>query len=161
MKILLAVVGLFGSLAFAQPNVVVVRPVPIDDVLVNPGMGITTFQRFNGQTTNPALEWSEVGPVMKLPQAATPPDFPGTSIAYLRWYWTAIEPEQGKFHWEILDIALAEARAHGQTLAIRLMPYSNKDPLPEWYQKWGRGGRTSRRTKMVRSGSRILPIRCF
>jgi Domain of unknown function (DUF4832)/Beta-galactosidase len=137
MKILLAMVGLFSSLAFAQPNVVVVRPVPIDDVLVNPGMGITTFQRFNGQATNPALEWSEVGPVAKLPQAATSPDFPATSIAYLRWYWTAIEPEQGKFHWEILDLALAEARQHGQTLAIRLMPYSNKDPLPEWYQKSG------------------------
>jgi hypothetical protein len=136
MKIAL-VVGLFSCLAFAQPNVVLVQPAPIDDVLVNPGMGITTFQRYNGQATNPALEWSEVGPVTKLAQAATAPDFPATTIAYLRWYWTAIEPEQGKFHWEILDLALAEARAHGQTLAIRLMPYSNKDPLPEWYQKSG------------------------
>ena len=27
----------------------VVRPAEIDDVLVNPGMGIETFQRFNGQ----------------------------------------------------------------------------------------------------------------
>jgi len=35
----------------AQSNIVVVRPKEIHDVLVNPGMGITTFQRFNGQAT--------------------------------------------------------------------------------------------------------------
>src|SRR6266540_492154 len=34
--------------AHAQSRIVVVRPVEIDDVLVNPGMGIQTFQRFNG-----------------------------------------------------------------------------------------------------------------
>src|SRR5438309_2057432 len=47
----------------AQTNVVVVRPKAIHDVLVNPGMGITTFQRFNGQEPNPPLKWSEAGPV--------------------------------------------------------------------------------------------------
>ncbi|MEO6829082.1 MAG: DUF4832 domain-containing protein, partial [Acidobacteriaceae bacterium] len=89
----------------------------IQDVLINPGMGITTFQRFNGQALNPPLTWSEVGPVTKLPAAATKPDFPDTTISYSRWYWDAIEPEQGKFRWDILDLALEEARAHGQRLA--------------------------------------------
>ncbi|PYT70400.1 MAG: DUF4832 domain-containing protein [Acidobacteria bacterium] len=126
-----------GNRAMAQTNVVVVRPKAIQDVLVNPGMGITTFQRFNGQEPNPPLKWSEVGPVTKLPQAATKPDFPDTSVAYCRWYWNVLEPEPGRFHWEIVDLALEEARAHGQTLAIRLMPYSNQDPLPEWYRNSG------------------------
>lgn len=133
----LAVAALFSSLRYAQRDTVIVRPVPSDDVLINPGMGVTTFNRFNGQPLNPPLSWSEVGPVTKLSQAATPPDFPDTTIAYLRWYWNAFEPEQGKFRWDIVDLALQEARAHGQKLAIRLMPYSNKDPLPEWYQKSG------------------------
>jgi hypothetical protein len=106
-------------------------------VLVNPGMGITTFQRFNGQEPNPPLKWSEVGPVTKLPQAPTKPDFPDTAISYCRWYWNVLEPEPGKFHWQMLDLALEEARAHGQTLAIRLMPYSNQDPLPAWYRNSG------------------------
>jgi len=123
--------------SFAQTNVVVIRPKAIHDVLVNPGMGITTFQRFNGQEPNPPLKWSEVGPVRKLPQAASKPDFPDTSVSYCRWYWNVLEPEPGKFHWEIVDLALEEARAHGQTLAIRLMPYSNQDPLPEWYRNSG------------------------
>jgi hypothetical protein len=118
-------------------NVVVVRPHEIPDVLVNPGMGITTFQRFNGQALNPELTWSERGPETKLAQAISKPDFPDTSIAYLRWYWDALEPEPGKFRWDIVDLALEEAREHGQTLAIRLMPYSDHDPLPAWYRNSG------------------------
>jgi len=133
----LPAVALLSSLSYAQRDTVIVRPAPINDVLQNPGMGITTFNRFNGQATNPALEWSEIGPVTKLPPAASKPDFPDTTIAYLRWYWNALEPEPGKYRWDILDLALAEARAHGQTLAIRLMPYSNKDPLPAWYLTTG------------------------
>jgi hypothetical protein len=125
------------STAEAQRNVVVVRPKEIHDVLINPGMGITTFQRFNGQEPNPPLKWSEVGPVTKLPQAATRPDFPDTSVSYCRWYWNVLEPELGKFNWAIVDLAIAEARAHGQKLAIRLMPYSNEGPLPEWFRKSG------------------------
>jgi Domain of unknown function (DUF4832) len=121
----------------AQSPRVVVRPTEIHEVLVNPGMGITTFQRFNGQATNAPLKWSEVGPVTKQPQASSKPNFPDTSISYCRWYWNVLEPEPGKFRWEIVDLALEEARAHGQTLAIRLMPYSNQDPLPEWYRNSG------------------------
>ncbi len=131
--LLILTIGIQG---YAQTDTVI-RPVEIQDVLVNPGMGITTFQRFNGQELNPPLTWSESGPVTRLPQAATKPDFPEASISYCRWYWSVIEPEPGKFRWDIIDLALQEARAHGQTLAIRLMPYSNKDPLPAWYRNSG------------------------
>jgi hypothetical protein len=126
-----------GSRGRAQRDTVVVRPSEIRDVLVNPGTGITTFQRFNGQALNPGLEWSEEGPTTQLPQAPTRPDFPDTSIAYCRWFWDVIEPEPGKFRWDIIDLALAEARRHGQTLAIRLMPYDPKHPLPQWYRNSG------------------------
>ncbi len=129
----------WGVPARAQKHadVVVVRPHEIQDVLVNPGMGITTFQRFNGQAINPVLTWSERGPETKLADAPGKPDFPDTSIAYLRWYWETLEPEPGKFRWDIIDLALAEARKHRQTLAIRLMPYSDHDPLPAWYRNSG------------------------
>ncbi len=138
--VLSAVTTLLASVAAAQsdiPDAIVVRPTEIQDVLVNPGMGITTFQRFNGQALNPGLEWSEEGPVSKLPPAATKPDFPDTSISYCRWFWDVIEPEPGKFRWDIVDLALDEAREHHQTLAIRLMPYDPKHPLPEWYRNSG------------------------
>jgi hypothetical protein len=121
----------------AQTETIVVRPKEIDEVLVNPGMGIQTFQRFNGDALNSGLKWSEEGPTAKLPGAASRAHFPGSSIAYCRWFWETLEPEHGKVRWEILDQALAEAREHGQALAIRLMPYDQKHPLPEWYRKSG------------------------
>ncbi|MGK3981508.1 DUF4832 domain-containing protein [Sorangium sp. So ce136] len=119
---------------------VTVRPRVIHDVLVNPGMGIQTFQRFNGQALNPGLtgpNWSEAGPTAKLPDLSVKPDFPDSSVAYLRWHWVTLEPERGKIRWEILDLALEEARRHGQTLAIRLMPYDRDYPLPAWYRASG------------------------
>ncbi len=121
----------------AQTATTVVRPREIHDVLVNPGMGITTFQRFNRQAIYPGLQWSEVGPERVVEDASTPPDFPETSVAYLRWFWHQIEPEQGKYRWDIIDSALEQARLHDQQLTVRIMPYDQKDPLPEWYRKSG------------------------
>ncbi|MGO8789715.1 MAG: DUF4832 domain-containing protein [Terriglobia bacterium] len=123
--------------AVAQTATAIIRPKEIDDVLVNPGMGIQTFQRFNGDAINPGLGWSEEGPVVKLGAPLGTADFPASSISYCRWFWETLEPEQGKVRWEILDTALREAHAHHQALAIRLMPYDQKHPLPEWYQKSG------------------------
>ena len=137
----LMLMGLAAApLVFAQQNDdVIVRPKEIPEVLVNPGMGITTFQRFNGQELNPPLTWSEMGPLAKLQTAKTKPDFPETTIAYCRWYWDAIEPEHGHFRWDVIDLALAEARRHGQRLAIRIMPYDEDGlaPLPKWYRESG------------------------
>ena len=126
-----------ASVATAQTDTVIIRPKEIDDVLVNPGMGIQTFQRFNGDPLNVNQKWSEVGPTAKLGAATETPDFPGSSIAYCRWFWEALEPERGKYRWDILDNALEEARRHGQALAIRLMPYDQGHPLPEWYRNSG------------------------
>jgi hypothetical protein len=145
-KLPLCVTGfIFGLLFFAdnpedlcaQTPLKIVRPAPIQEVLVNPGMGITTFQRFNRQAIYPGLRWSEVGPEVPVADASTLPDFPDTSIAYMRWFWHQIEAEQGKYRWEILDSALDEARKHNQQLMVRLMPYDQRDPLPEWYRKSG------------------------
>lgn len=131
--------------ACAQTETTVLRPKEIDAVLVNPGMGIETFQRFNGDAINPGLGWSEEGPVGKLAPTAGAVDFPTSTISYCRWFWGTLEPEEGNVHWEILDEALRQAHAHHQTLAIRLMPYDQKHPLPEWYQKSGarRANRTT------------------
>jgi len=133
-RILVVVVLIFS--AQAQTGRVIVRPTEIHDVLVNPGMGITTFQRFNGDPLNPGLRWSEEGPTAKL-AGGDKAEFPGTSIAYCRWFWEALEPEPGKVRWDIIDNALEQARRHHQTLAIRLMPYDQKHPLPEWYRSSG------------------------
>src|SRR5271169_4633721 len=111
---------------WAQSETVVVRPHEIHDVLVNPGMGITTFQRFNGDAINPGRKWSEQGPTAKLTGGDGKPDFPDTAIAYFRWFWSQIEPERGTYRWDAIDLALDDAREHQQTLAFRLMPYDQQ-----------------------------------
>jgi hypothetical protein len=118
-------------------NTVIIRPAEIQDVLVNPGMGITTFQRFNGDSPNPGLQWSEEGPTSSLKEGFTRPDFPESSISYCRWFWRTFEPEHGTIRWQIIDGGIQQAREHHQTLAIRLMPYDQRHPLPDWYQHSG------------------------
>ena len=108
------------ALGFAQAEKVVVRPVETNEVLVNPGMGITTFQRFNGQPLNKGTKWSEEGPLSKQADAKTKPDFPEASIAYCRWFWTEIEPAPGQFRWDIIDNALAEARSHQSNVGYQV-----------------------------------------
>ncbi len=128
---------LAAGAVLAQTETVVVRPVEINDILVNPGMGIQTFQRFNGDPVNQGGRWSEVGPESRTRPAAAKPDFPDSSIAYFRWFWQQIEPEQGKYRWEIIDGAIDEARRRGQKLDFRVMPYDAGHPLPEWYRNSG------------------------
>jgi Beta-galactosidase len=128
---------LFLFAVAVSSETVVVRPVEIRDVLANPGMGIQTFQRYNGDALNRGVKWSEEGPINMLSPASSRPDFPTSTVAYCRWHWAILEPEQGKVRWEIIDLALKEARRHGQRLAMRLMPYDPEHPLPEWYRNSG------------------------
>ena len=122
--------------AFAQKSVVV-RPVEVDDVLVNPEMGIQTFQRTNGDPINPGSRWSEEGPSAAPAPAAGKPDFPESSIAYYRWFWSQLEPAPGKYVWDAIDIAIERARARNQKVDFRLMPYDQSHALPKWYQESG------------------------
>ena len=45
-------------------DVRIVRPVETDEVLVNPGMGFMTFQRFNGDALNEGSGWTEGRPIV-------------------------------------------------------------------------------------------------
>ncbi len=137
ISLLLAIAMAVYATAQAQNEMAVVRPEESDEVLVNPGMGITTFQRFNGQPLNKGLRWSEEGPTGKQSDSTSRTDFPDASIAYCRWFWSEIQPAPDMIRWEIVDTALVEAQKHHQTLAIRLMPYDDEHPLPEWYRNSG------------------------
>ena len=100
------------------PNVVIVSPLESDEVLVNPGMGFTTQSSIEGEV----------------------PGYPECSLAYYRWYWDELEPEEGKFNWAMVDSVLAQARVHGQRLATRIMPANGKPRIPEWYRQTGAKG---------------------
>jgi hypothetical protein len=121
----------------ADDEPAIVRPKLIDDLLVNPGIGLQTFQRFDGQALNPPLTWSEQGPVDPPADSAPRANFPASSIAYFRWFWSQIEPVPGQVDVGVIDRAIDAARAHGQTLAFRIMPYDRKHALPAWLPAMG------------------------
>ena len=128
-----------ASATLASPEeVVTVRPKEIDDVLINPGIGFTTFQRFNGHRLNEGLGWTEGFPIEYQPftGSLTNQDYPGTTIAYFRVYWKFVEPEPGAYRWDMLDRALATARGRGQTLMLRIAPYGTgpDQDVPTWYR---------------------------
>lgn len=93
-----------------------VRPGLIDDVLYNPGMGITTANSFDGDI----------------------PGYPKSRIAYWRFYWNEIEPENGKYRWDIIDDVIEKARSRGQRVALGIMPANGS--APKWYVELGAKG---------------------
>lgn len=128
------------SLVQAQetPASVRVKPVEIMDVLNNPGIGFTTFQRFNGDTLSFGDSWTEGFPIVyqKFNGSLTNKNHPQTSIAYFRVDWSFFEPEAGKYNWPMIDKALKTAAERGQTLMLRIVPYEEGDKdVPAWYRK--------------------------
>ena len=120
-------------------------------------MGIETFQRFNGQSLNEGVQWSEVGPERASADAAATVTS-RRRASRTRWFWSQIEPERGKYRWSIVDAALTEAHRHGQRLAIRIMPYDDA-AMPEWYAARVRSAPMRRRTRTARSGRPMPTIR--
>lgn len=113
-----------------QPGLVTVYPDESDKVLVNPGMGFTTFYSFNDDSINN--------------------NHPKSSIAYFRWYWDDLEPEEGKPAFGMIDSLLDVARERGQKLAFRVMCQNGHEmadkrvndhrEVPGWYRASGAKG---------------------
>ena len=122
-------VSCYNGFSQIADNEIVIRPAEIYDVLSNPGIGFMTFQRFNGDELNDGSGWTEGSPLdyQEFDGDLTNIDHPATTIAYWRIYWKYMEPEQGKYRWDMLDKALETARSRGQTLLLRIAPYGTGD----------------------------------
>ena len=115
-----------GNPAWArQSGNYIVEPEASDEVLVNPGIGFETFNSFNGDLRNVFAE-----------------NYPECSIAYFRFFWSKLEPREGRYNFEMIDWLLDKAREKGQDLALRFMPTGKEDSYqctPEWYMDKAKG----------------------
>ncbi len=98
------------------PGKQTVRPERIDDVLYNPGKGITTANSFDGDVEG----------------------YPKSRIAYWRFYWSEIEPQNGKYNWDRIDGVIKTAKSRGQRVALGVMPANGT--APKWYRELGAKG---------------------
>ncbi len=126
-----AIAALLATLTFfsLRSDTVTVRPRESDQLLVNPGMGFTTFYSFNGDSINI--------------------NHPECSIAYFRFYWDDLEPRDGEPAFAMLDSLLALARERGQKLALRVMCQNGHEmadkrgndyhEVPAWYREIASG----------------------
>ena len=139
MPCLLLLVLLLGSEASLAQETVTVRPKENDEVLVNPGIGFMTFQRFNGDRLNEGKRWTEGYPIeyQDFDGDLANERHPMTSLAYFRVYWRFVEPVEDKYRWDLIDNALETAATRKQTLLLRIAPYgtgANND-VPDWYRQ--------------------------
>jgi len=142
MVMVVVILNLQSNLVFAQEEqaeLVTVRPTVIDSVLPNPGIGFTTFQRFNGDDLNEGSGWTEGFPIeyQNFDGDLKNKDYPETTIAYFRVNWRFVEPEKEQYNWEMIDKALETAAERGQTLMLRISPYEGDDAkdVPSWYRE--------------------------
>lgn len=114
-------------------DTVIVRPVEIDDVLNNPGIGFNTFQRFNGDELNPGMGGYPIV-FQEFDGDLDNGAYPATTTSYFRIYWHMIEPENDNYRWDIIDRCLKTAAERGQTLILRIAPWGHRaqDDVPGW-----------------------------
>lgn len=117
---------LYGRVS--DPNIVVVWPKEVDDVLVNPGMGWVTSYSFNSDKKNR--------------------NYPKASVAYFAWYWEQLVAAPSKIDLRPIDRALARAKAEGQALILHIAPYGaggpSKGSAPPWLRKMGCAGKAGK-----------------
>lgn len=111
---------------------VLVRPEDTGQALENPGMGWVLHYYDNG------LEWygSRLDPSDALE------DFPGITVVYLRLGWGYIEPEEGKFRWELIDTPAQRWISRGKKIALRFScsEWDEQPATPAWVRDAGAKG---------------------
>ena len=122
-----------GLAPVVSAEAVTVRPQNTDEALINPGMGLVHY-------SYSSRIWAyDTG----LEPGDTLDDLvPGTSVAYLRLPWSYLEPEEGVYRWDILDVKTRPWIAAGKKVAFRIAVMDHTlESIPEWARKAGIAGK--------------------
>lgn len=71
-------------------------------------------------------------------------DFPGVNDIYLRLAWSYLEPEEGKFNWQLIDEQIERWTRYGYAISFRISckEYGDaKYATPKWVQDAGARGK--------------------
>lgn len=114
---------------------------PSEEVLQNPYIGFTSFNHFRGDklfsdtgTVNgwvkeryPVYDWVEHNGWQQ-------GYYPDTEVVYIRMLWKDFEPNEGEYNFAFIEDILDKAKAHNQSLMIRIMPHTTRqnEDVPDW-----------------------------
>ncbi len=113
----------------------------------NPYIGFTSFNHFDGEplfsdaivNANKSMLITENFECYPVPDGVERKGeeqgfHPEATVAYFRILWKDFEPKQGAYNYALVEEILEGARAHKQTVMLRLMPHSTnaRDDVPEW-----------------------------
>lgn len=121
----LCAVPLSASYAWQTANITT-HPEALAGPITNPGIGVETFHNSWGVTLTPA-------------------QYPETGIDYNRFYWSDLEPEEGRYNFEMLDKIISDngSKTPRKTVGLRFMtadgPYSGSK-IPQWLINKGIAG---------------------
>ncbi|MFC1762332.1 DUF4832 domain-containing protein [Planctomycetota bacterium] len=83
-------------------------------------------------------------------------DFPGMDHLYIRLSWAYLEPEEGKFNWDIIDTLIHKWTKHGLKIAFRIScKETSTDRIeqqfatPQWVMEAGAKGNYYRQGEIV------------
>ncbi|MDD4646104.1 MAG: DUF4832 domain-containing protein [Bacteroidales bacterium] len=77
-------------------------------------------------------------------------DFPGLSNIYLRLGWSYLEPEEGKYNWQIIDTVIDRWVAHGYKISFRITCKETDNLIfatPKWVMQAGAKGSFPKESK--------------
>ncbi len=128
-----AIAGTAGGVIDPGAGDTTVFPDRIDDVLINPGMGLANFH---------LGWWCNLPPITYTPAECAPrvrgnwpENHPDSGTAYFRWHWRDIEPVQGEIDFDMIDAAIQSANALNETLSFRVMTIADDSVgIPDWLQ---------------------------
>lgn len=123
LPLAIAIAGMAFTSAQASDNTLTVHPHPLTRPLTNPGNGIASFHDGYGERL----------PVSK---------YPNTGIEYQRYYWSDLEPQEGKYNFALVDGAFAVAAHHHPAMNVGLRFMALDEPesgsrVPDWLIKKG------------------------
>lgn len=114
------------------------------------------FAEVDAVFANPGQGW--------MTSARRPPASPRLpySVAYVRFNWADAEPEEGRYHWALIDDVIAAWRPLGVTVALRVMTCNAHSAgyytSPKWYfDAGGKGHEYLRGGDDPTSGGRRIP----
>ena len=98
---------------------------------MNPGMGFTFYR-------NAGRLWAYGS---RTPAGDTLEWFPGVSTMYFRLLWSELEPEEGRYRWDIMDSFARNWIAKGKQICIRVICCNQTaNATPDWVREAGAKG---------------------